>query len=158
MIVRKLNAEGVEVWRYEIARVLAETSQSIQVEAFFKLPADRDLGYVVFKQNDRAVETFYRQRWYNVFAIYDRDDGQLKGWYCNICRPATWTAEAISCDDLELDVWVPYDDGGAEGVGQPLILDEEEFLALHLPHDARMQAQIAVEMICEQAASDTLPR
>ena len=108
MVVRKLNAQGVEVWRYDVAQVLAQDSQSIQIEAFFKLPADRDLGYVVFKQNDRAVESFYSHRWYNVFAIYDRDHGRLKGWYCNICRPAQWTAEAISCDDLELELILNY--------------------------------------------------
>ncbi len=153
MIIRKLNAEGQEIWRYDVARVLNETAQEIQIEAFFSLPKEMDKGYVVFKPQDRAVETFYRRRWYNVFAIYDRDDGRLKGWYCNICRPATWTAERIECEDLELDVWVD-----ARPDVPPLILDEDEFLALPLPFDDRMQAQIAVEMILERAADNRLPR
>ena len=154
MIVRKLNANGQEVWRYDVAQTILENDRMIQVEAFFALPAERDAGYVVFKPNDRAVETFYKDRWYNVFAIYDRDDGRLKGWYCNICRPASWTTEAIECEDLELDVWVPAGDVA----GEPLILDEDEFLALSLPHEERMQAQVAVEMLLELAHTDRLPR
>ncbi|NET73849.1 MAG: DUF402 domain-containing protein [Sphaerospermopsis sp. SIO1G2] len=156
MIVRKLNAAGVEVWRYDVARVLAQDERSIQIEAFFKLPAERDEGYVVFKPQDRAVEYFYSQRWYNVFAIYDRDDGRLKGWYCNICRPAQWDDEAISCEDLALDVWVPYDaeDGRA---GEPLILDEDEFLALSISDEERMQAQSGVGMILGLAQANELP-
>ena len=155
MIVRKLNAEGVEVWRYDVARVIAEDKDSIQIEAFFALPKERDAGYVVFKPNDRAVETFYKRRWYNVFAIYDRDDGRLKGWYCNICRPATWNDGAIDCEDLELDVWVPCVDGRA---GEPLVLDEDEFATLSIPDDERMQARRAVEMIAELAQADNLPK
>lgn len=155
MIVRKLNASGAEVWRYDVARILAQDKSGIQIEAFFALPAERDAGYVVFKPQDRAVEYFYSDRWYNIFAIYDRDDGRLKGWYCNICRPAKWTDEAISCEDLELDVWVPHVDGRA---GDPLLLDEDEFLALSIPDDERIQAQIAVEMLFELAQTDQMPR
>ena len=58
-----------------------------RLEAFFDRD-DMELGYTVFKRGDRFVETYYDDRWYNVFAVYDRDDGGLMGWYCNICRPA----------------------------------------------------------------------
>ncbi len=59
---------------------------------------------VVFKRNDLFLETFYADRWYNIFEIHDRDDGALKGWYCNIGRPATLGDAAISYVDLALDL------------------------------------------------------
>lgn len=102
--VYKLDHDGREVWQYP-ARVLARAPHHVRLEAFFNRD-DTDLGYVVFKRGDRFIETFYDDRWYNVFAVYDRDDGELKGWYCNICRPAEITASAVRCDDLALDIWV----------------------------------------------------
>ncbi|OQY20658.1 MAG: hypothetical protein B6I35_10355 [Anaerolineaceae bacterium 4572_32.2] len=51
-----------------------------------------DLGYVALEPSDRWTECFYTDRWYNVFEIHAADDS-LKGWYCNITRPApprTW--------------------------------------------------------------------
>ena len=82
--VYKLDEHGNEVWNYP-AVVLERTERFVRLEAFFNRN-DYDAGYVVFKRDDRFVEYFYTDRYYNIFAIYDRDDGKLKGWYCNICR------------------------------------------------------------------------
>ena len=92
---------------------------------------DLDLGFAFFKRGDRFVETFYSDRWYNVFAVYDRDDQGLKGWYCNICRPAKLGATAVRCEDLALDMWV------SDRKYQIQVLDEDEFASLDLNREER---------------------
>lgn len=147
--VYKLDHLGREVWRYP-ARVLARDGRSVRLEASFNRD-DMELGYATFKRGDRFIETFYSDRWYNIFAVYDRDDGALKGWYCNICRPATIADEAVGCDDLALDVWVSPD-------GAATVLDEDEFAALPLVDGERAAAQVALRELLGLAASGDLPR
>jgi len=147
--ILKLDHHGREVWRYP-GRVLARDAHTIRLEGFYNRD-DATVGYAVFKRGDRLVETFYSDRWYNVFAVYDRDDGALKGWYCNVTRPATITADTVSSDDLALDVWVSP--GGAVTV-----LDEDEFAALELSEADRAAAQDALQRLIRLAESDLLPR
>ena len=149
-IVYKLNAAGKQVWQYPAVR-LAQDANFVRLEAFFNRD-DYDLGYAIFKRDDRFIEYFYSNRWYNIFAIYDRDDAALKGWYCNVCRPARWDAKGLWCEDLELDVWVPA------GPGQPLVLDEDEFAALELPAAERQQAEGALQQLLLLADRQQLPR
>lgn len=147
--VYKLDHEGREVWHYA-ARVLARGATSIRLEAFF----DRsrvEVGPVVFEEGDRFVETFYSDRWYNVFAVYGRKGGQFKGWYCNICRPAEITEQAVRCEDLELDVWV-------DRRGEITVLDEEAFAVLSLSAVERGHAHDALEEILKMASQRRLPR
>ena len=148
LTVYKLDHHGREVWRYP-ARVLARDDLSIRLEGFYNRD-DTVVGYAVFKRGDRLVETFYSDRWYNVFAVYDRDDGALKGWYCNITRPAKITGDAVSSDDLALDVWVSPD-------GAVRVLDEEEFAALALSDGECDAARRAVEQIEGLAIKGQLP-
>ncbi|MCP5097166.1 MAG: DUF402 domain-containing protein, partial [Chloroflexi bacterium] len=102
--VYKLDENGREVLNYP-ATLLERSETHIKLEAFFSRD-NMDLGFAVFKKKDRFVEYFYTDRWYNIFAIYDRDDGQFKGWYCNICRPSVVGETAVYCEDLALDFWV----------------------------------------------------
>jgi len=51
--------------------------------------------------------------------VRDRD-GVLKGWYCDVARPAQALAGVIVSADLILDLWAP-------ATGNPLRLDEDEF-------------------------------
>lgn len=150
MIVYKLDEHGREVWSYPVSQVLQETDHFICVEAFFNRD-DYDLGYTVFKRGDRFVEYFYNDRWFNIFVIYDRDDGRLKGWYCNVCRPAVWGDGRIACDDLALDVWIAPE-------GSTLVLDEEEFADLDISERDRQQGQAAVQQLLKLAESGNLPR
>lgn len=148
LTVFKLDHHGREVWHYP-ALVLTRDAGSIRLEGLYNRD-DTVVGYAVFKRGDRLVETFYSDRWYNVFAVYDRDDGALKGWYCNVTRPATITDEAVSSDDLALDVWVSPD-------RTVTVLDEEEFAALELDGDERDAARLALAQIMELARSGRLP-
>lgn len=149
IIVYKLDHDGREVWQYP-ARVLERGPGFIRLEAFFNRD-DMDLGYTVFKRGDRFIETFFSGRWYNIFAVYDHDDGTLKGWYCNISRPAEISESAVRCDDLALDVWF-------SPAGNPLLLDEDEFEALPLIATERHRVRQALDELMRAAKSGRLPR
>lgn len=149
VLVCKLDSTGHEVWRYP-ARVLERGPTHVRLEAFFNRD-DMELGYAVFKHGDRFIETFYSDRWYNIFAVYDRDDGTLKGWYCNICRPAEITETAVRCDDLALDLWVSPS-------GEASVLDEEEFAALSISDDDRLQVRNGLTALLAIGKSGRLPR
>jgi hypothetical protein len=150
----KNDHNGRELWRYP-AEVLSQTDSEIRIEAYFNRD-DYDAGFVEFKRNDRFVETFYNDRWYNVFAIYDRDDKRLKGWYCNITRPAVWNEVELSADDIALDVWVTAEDGKPSG--EPLVLDQEEFVELELKPLEVQLALKAVDAVVRLAKSGMLPK
>ena len=146
--IYKLDHHGREVWRYP-GRVLARDAHTIRLEGFYNRD-NTTVGYAVFKRGDRLVETFYSDRWYNVFAVYDRDEGTLKGWYANVCRPATFDGGAVRCDDLALDVWV-------SPAGDVTVLDEEEFAALPLPAADRAAARDALAQLLALAGRGELP-
>src|SRR5262245_26181240 len=67
-----------------------------------------DLGYVVFEPGDHFYEHYYTTRWYNINEVRD-GAGALKGWYCNVTRPAQFTDDVVTSEDLELDLFVPPD-------------------------------------------------
>jgi hypothetical protein len=92
---------------------------------------------VVLKRGDRFVETYYDDRYYNVYEIFDRDNAQRKGWYCNLSRPAQIAMKTVSWVDLALDLWV-WPDGRSE------ILDQDEFDLLPLDAAEREKVGSAV--------------
>lgn len=142
MIVRKLDCNHREVTAYP-GRVLRRTPTWVVLATRWDRPP-MDLGYVLLEPGDRWVETFYTDRWYNVFEIRAAD-GRLKGWYCNITRPARITDAEVSAEDLALDLWVdPH--------GRATVLDEEEFAALCLPPEERIQAMAALATLLEMAS------
>ena len=94
---------------------------------------ESDWGYVRFVPGDLFTEWFYADRWYNVFRIADTQ--RLKGWYCNITRPALIEAHSVRADDLALDLFVTPD-------GVIHLLDEDEFDALNLA-PAEQQAALS---------------
>ncbi len=112
--------------------------------------SDKDAGYVVFRRGDTFVEWHYSDRWYNVFELHDVDDDHLKGWYCNITRPAIITDDLIRADDLALDVFV----SPARDI---LVLDEDEFAALDLSPEERQAAWDAVAAIRQAVADHAAP-
>ena len=65
--------------------------------------------------------------------IYDRDDGRLKGWYCNVGQPAVIEDQVVSYVDLALDLWISTD-------GRQTVLDQDEFEALELNDELRSAA------------------
>jgi protein associated with RNAse G/E len=147
--VYKLDGSGREVWQYP-ATVLERAPDRIRLAADFNRD-DMDLGYTTFARGDRFIETFYSDRWYNIFAVYTGEDGSLKGWYCNICRPAEISDTAVRCEDLTLDLWVTPD-------GESLVLDEVEFAASELSLEERTQGHEALWELRRLASLGELPR
>ena len=133
--VLKLNLEGQVTWQYE-GRILRRESNAVILEAFFNR-ADMPFVDVIFKHGDRFVETFYADHWYNIFEIYDRDDQNRKGWYCNVGRPARFGNGTVSYVDLALDLWVSVD-------GSQTVLDQDEFEALLLAPEERTKCLSAL--------------
>ncbi|MEP7359812.1 MAG: DUF402 domain-containing protein, partial [Anaerolineales bacterium] len=84
--VQKLKPSG-EIAIEWSGQGLARDAHSLVLEARFTRKT-MPLGYVTMATGDRFVETYYTDRWYNVFAIYAGDSGEFKGWYCNVSRPA----------------------------------------------------------------------
>lgn len=146
--IYKLNEQGKIAWQYEGQLVQQETN-FICLEAQFNR-ADMDLGYAVFQQGDRFVEYFYSDRWYNVFAVYSQQDGRLKGWYCNISRPARIGATAVHYEDLALDLWV-------SSQWEAQVLDEDEFEALELAETDRLKSRHALQELLALIESRQLP-
>jgi len=134
--VLKKNLADEVTWQYEGVVVRREPNAVI-LEALFNRP-DMPFMDIVLKQNDRFVETFYSDRWYNIFEIYDRDNGQVKGWYCNVGKPAIIEDGVVSYVDLALDLWVSTE-------GKQTVLDEDEFAALDLNAELRGAALQGLE-------------
>jgi len=137
--VHKLDYRGVEVWSYT-GKLLAENADRLLLEAHFELP-DRQVDLLWLRQGDRFLETYYSGRWYNVFAVHDADDDHLKGWYCNITRPARFepSGSDVYAEDLALDLIVYPDRHWS-------VLDVEEYAALPITLEERQQ--------CLQALSE----
>lgn len=135
VLVLKLNTVRQETWRYE-GTVLRRGKTSVLLEAYFNR---NDLPFhgIVFGRGDRFVEIYFTDRWYNIYEIHDRGDDHLKGWYCNITRPAEFDDHRVSYVDLALDLLV-YPDG------RQLVLDEDEFADLSLDAQTRSAAQAAL--------------
>lgn len=138
--VIKQNAKGIEIWRYE-GKELLRKKNVVMVEALFNRD-DTTLLDIVIKRNDRFLEAFFKDRWFNIFEIRDRDTNHLKGWYCDICKPAVITDHQISYADLALDLWVFPD-------GKQIVFDEDQFHQLDLNDNQRNNALVALKDLRE---------
>ena len=133
--VQKLKPSG-EVAIEWSGDILSRDAHGLVLEARFTRKT-MPLGYVTLAQGDRFVETYYTDRWYNVFAIYGGDSGEFKGWYCNVSRPAMLVEPAqpgetllVRTVDLALDYF-------RQPNGREFVLDEDEFAELALePREA----------------------
>jgi predicted RNA-binding protein associated with RNAse of E/G family len=147
--VIKRNPTGEEIWQYT-GILLRRDAHSIVLEARFQQP-DFQLMEIVIQTGDRFIETYYFDRWYNIFEIHDRDDNRLKGWYCNIGKPAIMESDnVISYVDLALDLWVSPD-------GTQTILDEDEFAAIDLDKNTRSRARTALEELQNWFSDNKVP-
>ncbi|MFJ8930738.1 DUF402 domain-containing protein [Streptomyces sp. NPDC102364] len=101
--------------------LLHDDGTRITVRAAWAGDGVRDFGFVQFAPGDVFTEHYWRDRWYAVKEVRAAD-GSLKGWYCDITRPAVRTDDGdIRSEDLDLDLWVSAD-------GSDVIrLDEDEF-------------------------------
>ena len=132
----KLTATGEEVWRYN-GQVIVRNPDKVVLSAHFNKD-DFLFNGMMLKRDDLFFEAYFRKKWYNIIEVYDRDDGRLKGWYCNVTAPANFRRWDISYRDLALDLLVFPD-------GKQIVLDEDEFAAEEIPAEERVQALSALE-------------
>lgn len=149
VIIIKLNTQFKETWRY-IGHILKQGSNSLLIEAYFNRKSLSFHG-ITLKKNDRFIEVYYNDRWYNIFEIHDRNDDHLKAWYCNVSTPAVFSPGQITYVDLALDVL-------AFPNGNYLVLDKDEFKALPLEDKTRAKALDALDTLIAMAISGDLER
>ncbi|WP_406479497.1 DUF402 domain-containing protein [Streptomyces sp. NBC_01615] len=102
------------------AELLDDDGSRVTVRAPWAGDGVRDFGFVRFEQGDVFTEYYWRDRWYAVKEVRDAE-GVLKGWYCDITRPATVSGGELVVEDLDLDLWRSADGKAV------LRLDEDEF-------------------------------
>ncbi|MFF5706314.1 DUF402 domain-containing protein [Streptomyces sp. NPDC012794] len=131
---------------YPAAQV-ADDGDRISVRAPWAAEGVKDFGFVRFEPGDVFVEHFWRTRWYAVKEVRT-GQGVLKGWYCDVTRPALIRGGEIVVEDLDLDLWVPADRSDV------LRLDEDEFADSGLTRsdpEAAARAMRALDALEEQA-------
>ncbi|MER5917769.1 DUF402 domain-containing protein [Streptomyces sp. NPDC001982] len=102
------------------AELLQDDGTRIVVRAAFAGGTVRDFGFVRFEPGDVFTEYYWRDRWYAVMEVRD-PAGSLKGWYCDVARPATFSGTELVVEDLDLDLWRSADGTDVRR------LDEDEF-------------------------------
>jgi protein associated with RNAse G/E len=136
--VIKQNPKMQETWRYS-GTVISRKDDSLVIEAYFDRD-DMDFYGMRLCKGDRFIETYYFNRWYNIFEVRDRIDNHLKGWYCNISSPAIEKDGQVIYKDFALDLLVFPD-------GRQIVLDEDEFAALDLsPNERKKSMDALVEL------------
>jgi len=133
--VLKYNPQGEVTWQYS-GQVLEKTETQVRLQAYFN-HKDEIYHGMPLQTGDRFIETYYTDRWYNIFEIHARQDDHLRGWYCNIGLPAKMDGNTLSYVDLALDLLVFPD-------GRQIVLDEDEFAALEISPQIRQQARSAL--------------
>lgn len=103
------------------AIVIDDDGTHVVVRAAWAGAATRDFGFVRFEHGDVFTEHYWRDRWYSVKEVRD-GAGRLKGWYCDVTRPAEVEDDSLIVEDLYLDLWLSADRA------TKLRLDEDEFL------------------------------
>ncbi|NBE55705.1 DUF402 domain-containing protein [Streptomyces boluensis] len=102
------------------ATLLRDDGRHVVVRAPWAAAGIRDFGFVRFEPGDVFTEHYWRDRWYAVKEVRDGEGG-LKGWYCDVTRPAEVDGAGLVVEDLDLDLWVSADRTSI------LRLDEDEF-------------------------------
>lgn len=128
------------------AELLGDDGDRVVVRAPWAGEGVRDFGFVRFEPGDVLTEYYWRHRWYAVKEVRDRS-GVLKGWYCDVTRPATLRGTGhgteLRVEDLDLDLWVSAD------LTDVLRLDEDEFAASGLAERDPEAAAAAVTALDE---------
>jgi hypothetical protein len=131
------------------AELLADDGTRIAVRASWAGEGVRDFGFVRFEPCDVFTEYYWRDRWYSVKEVRAAS-GALKGWYCDITRPATLTGTELVVEDLDLDLWRSADGGDVRR------LDEDEFAESGLAERDPEAAAAAVTALDELEAFATV--
>ncbi|WP_033312802.1 DUF402 domain-containing protein [Streptomyces iakyrus] len=100
--------------------LLSDDGTRVAVRAPWAGSGVRDFGFVRFESGDVFTEYYWRDRWYAVKEVRSAT-GALKGWYCDVTRPAVRSGPELVVEDLDLDLWRSADGSDVRR------LDEDEF-------------------------------
>lgn len=142
---RQLDVVLVKAGRTKIrysAELLSDDGIRLAVRAPWAGEGVRDFGFVRFERGDVFTEYYWRDRWYSVKQVRS-GTGELKGWYCDITRPATFSGTELVVEDLDLDLW-----RSADGLDVRR-LDEDEFEESGLAESDPAAAAAAVAALDE---------
>ncbi|MHC3475050.1 ribonuclease FAU-1 family protein [Streptomyces sp. 7R007] len=142
---RRLDVVLVKAGRTKLrypARLLSDDGTRVVVRAPFAGGEPRDFGFVRFEAGDVFTEYYWRDRWYAVKELRD-SSGTLKGWYCDIARPAVLCGAELVVEDLDLDLWRSADGRDVRR------LDEDEFADSGLSRTDPRAAAAAVAALDE---------
>ncbi|MEU6147160.1 DUF402 domain-containing protein [Streptomyces sp. NPDC047081] len=145
---RRLDVVLVKAGRTKIrydAELLADDGTRVAVRAPWAGEGVRDFGFVRFEAGDVFTEYYWRDRWYAVKEVRDAG-GALKGWYCDVTRPAVLSGGELVVEDLDLDLWVSADGTDVRR------LDEDEFADSGLAETDPRAAAAAVAALDELEA------
>ncbi|WP_105972663.1 DUF402 domain-containing protein [Streptomyces geranii] len=140
-----LNVVLVKAGRIKItypAELLHDDGTRLAVRAAWATDGVRDFGFVRFEPGDVFTEYYWRDRWYSVKEVRTAS-GVLKGWYCDIARPARLTGSDLVVEDLDLDLWRSADGTDVRR------LDEDEFAESGLAESDPQAASAAVKALDE---------
>ncbi|MEU2715176.1 DUF402 domain-containing protein [Streptomyces sp. NPDC007205] len=124
------------------AELLQDDGTRIAVRAPWAGSGVRDFGFVRFEPGDVFTEYYWRDRWYSVKEVRAAD-GTVKGWYCDITRPAVRDDGELVVEDLDLDLWRSADGTDVRR------LDEDEFAESGLAERDPEAASAAVAALGE---------
>ncbi|MFE0456585.1 DUF402 domain-containing protein [Streptomyces sp. NPDC058914] len=127
------------------AALLSDDGTRVAVRAPWAGDGVRDFGFVRFEAGDVFTEYYWRDRWYSVKEVRAAT-GAVKGWYCDITRPAVLTGGELVVEDLDLDLWRSADGTDVRR------LDEDEFEASGLAETDPEAAAAAVAALDELEA------
>lgn len=133
--VIKQDYSGKEILQYE-GFLHSIFPHKVEIVAHFDRQ-DTPVDGIILRRGDLFIETYYDNRWYNIYEIHDQDSDLIKCWYCNIGYPAQIGNNDISYRDLAIDLLI-YSDGRQK------VLDMEEFSKLPLTSEVQTAALSAL--------------
>ncbi|MFI5686426.1 DUF402 domain-containing protein [Streptomyces sp. NPDC051636] len=139
-----LTKAGRTKIRYK-SMLMEDNGTRVTVRAPWAGAGVRDFGFVRFEPGDVFTEYYWRDRWYAVKEVRAAD-GAVKGWYCDITRPAVLTGTELVVEDLDLDLWRSADGHDVRR------LDEDEFAESGLARTDPEAAAAAVSALDELEA------
>ncbi|MGW1957370.1 DUF402 domain-containing protein [Streptomyces sp. NPDC001920] len=131
------------------AELLCDDGTRVAVRAPWSGAGVRDFGFVRFEPGDVFTEYYWRDRWYAVKEVRDAK-GALKGWYCDVTRPAARSGTELVVEDLDLDLWRSADGSDVRR------LDEDEFAESGLAQSDPEAAAAAVAALDKLEAFATV--
>lgn len=135
---------GQNVWEYS-GTLLERRENRIIIEAFFDR-GETLVDELYLRKGDKFIETYFIDKWFNIYEIQDQQEGTIKAWYCNISFPAEFSDNTLIYRDLELDLLV-YPDGRQK------VLDMDDFIVLPINSHVRTAALQALNELQELISS-----